>query len=61
MQLAVGVPSLQETVAGLELQLPPMKNLLNTIHGAEMLCQALEALVAPSKKKAMLGRLWNWP
>jgi len=29
MQLTVGVASLHETVAGLELQLPPVKNLLN--------------------------------
>jgi len=54
MQLAVGVPSLRETVAGLELQLPPVKNLWNTIHGAEMLCQDLEGLVAPSKKTTVL-------
>jgi tRNA/tmRNA/rRNA uracil-C5-methylase (TrmA/RlmC/RlmD family) len=54
MQLAVGVPSLRETVAGLELQLPPVKNLWNTIHGAEMLCQALEELLAPSKKTTVL-------
>ena len=54
MQLAVGVPSLRETVAGLELQLPPVKNLWNTIHGAQMLCQALEELLAPSKKTTVL-------
>ena len=53
-QLAVGVPSLRETVAGLELQLSPVKNLWNTIHGAEMLCQALEELLAPSKKTTVL-------
>jgi hypothetical protein len=55
MQLAVGVPSLRETVAGLELQLPPVRNLWNTINGAEMLCQALEELLAPSKKTAVLN------
>jgi tRNA (uracil-5-)-methyltransferase len=54
MQLAVGVPSLHETVAGLELQLPPVKNVWNTVHGAEMLCQALEELLAPSKKTTVL-------
>ena len=54
MQLAGGVPTLRETVAGLELQLPPVKNFWNTIHGAEMLCQALEELVAPSKKTTVL-------
>jgi tRNA (uracil-5-)-methyltransferase len=54
MQLAVGVPSFRETVAGLELQLPPAKNFWNTIRGAEMLCQALEELLAPSKKTTML-------
>jgi SAM-dependent methyltransferase len=52
--LVVGVPCLQETVAGVELQLPPVKNLWNTIHGAEMLCQALEELLAPSKKTTVL-------
>jgi hypothetical protein len=36
-QLAVGVPSLRESVGGLELQLPPVKELWNTIHGAEIL------------------------
>jgi len=50
MQLAVAVQSLHETVAGLELQLLPLKKLWNTIHVAEMLCQALEELLAPSKK-----------
>jgi len=54
MQLTVGVPSLHETVAGLELQLPSVRNLLNTIHGAEMLCQALEELLAPLKKTTVL-------
>ena len=54
MQLVVGVPCLHETVAGLELQLPPVKNLWNTIHGAEMLCQALEELLAPTKKTTLL-------
>jgi len=34
MQLAVGVASFHETAAGLELQLPSMKNLWNTKHGA---------------------------
>jgi hypothetical protein len=53
-ELVVGVPCLQETVAGVELQLPPVKNLWNTIHGAEMLCQALEELLAPSKKMTVL-------
>jgi hypothetical protein len=47
MQLTVWVPSLHETVAGLGLQLPSVKNLWNTIHEAEMLCQALEELLAP--------------
>ena len=51
MKLTVGVPSLRETVAGLELQLRSVKKPWNTIHGAEMLCQALEELLAPSKKK----------
>jgi hypothetical protein len=54
MQLAVGVTSLQETIAGLEVHLPPVKNLWNTVHGAEMLCQALEKLLAPSKKMTVL-------
>jgi tRNA/tmRNA/rRNA uracil-C5-methylase (TrmA/RlmC/RlmD family) len=54
MQLAFGVPSLRETVAGLELQLPPVKHLWNTIHGAEMLCQAVEELLAPSNKTTVL-------
>ena len=54
MQLAVGVPSLHETVTGLELQLPAVKNFRNTIHGAEMLCQALEELLPPSKKTTVL-------
>jgi len=53
MQLAVAVQSLHETVAGLELQLPPVKNLWNTTHGAEMLCQALEELLAPSKETVL--------
>jgi len=52
--LAVGVPSLRDTVAGLELHLPPVKNLWNTIHGAEMLCQAVEELLAPSTKTTVL-------
>jgi ribosomal protein L11 methylase PrmA len=54
MQLAVGVPSLHDAFGGLELQLSPVKNLWNTIHGAEMLCQALEELVAASKKTTVL-------
>ena len=54
MKLAVGVPSLHETVAGLKLQLSSVKNLWNTIHGAEILCQALEELLAPSKKTTTL-------
>ena len=53
MQLAVAVQSLHETVAGLELQLPPLKKLWNTIHVAEMLCQALEELLGPSKKTVL--------
>ena len=54
MQLTVGVPSFHETVAGLEMQLPAVKNLWNTKHGAEILCQALEKLLAPSKKTTEL-------
>ena len=54
MQLAVGVPSLHESVAGLELQLSSVKNLWNTIHGAEILCHALEEILAPSKKTTTL-------
>jgi tRNA (uracil-5-)-methyltransferase len=54
MQLAFGVRSLRETVAGLELQLPPVKHLWNTIHGAEMLCEAVEELLAPSKETTVL-------
>jgi len=54
MRLVIGAPNLHDTVAGLELQLPPVKNLWNTIHGAEMLCQALEELLAPSEKTTVL-------
>jgi tRNA/tmRNA/rRNA uracil-C5-methylase (TrmA/RlmC/RlmD family) len=54
MQLVVGVPCIKETVAGVELQLPPVKIFWNTVHGAEMLCQALEELLAPSKKMTVL-------
>jgi 2-polyprenyl-3-methyl-5-hydroxy-6-metoxy-1,4-benzoquinol methylase len=54
MQLAVGVPSLRETVDGLKLQLPPVKNLWNTIHGVEMLCQASDEILVPSKKTTVL-------
>ena len=54
MQLAAGVPSLRDTVAGLRLQLPAVKNLWNTIHGAEMLCQAVEELLVPSKETTVL-------
>ena len=54
MQLVIRAPNLHDTVAGLELQLPPVKNLWNTIHGAEMLCQALEELLAPSEKTTVL-------
>jgi len=50
IQLTIGVASLRETVAGLELQRPPVKNLWNTLHRAEMLCQAMEEFLAPSKK-----------
>ena len=60
MQLAARVPSLHETVAGLELQFPLVKNLWNTIHVAEMLCQALEELLAPSKKTNFGHQLWHW-
>jgi hypothetical protein len=54
MQLILGVPCLDETIAGFKLQLPPVKNLWNTTHGAEMLCQALEELLVPSKKMTVL-------
>ena len=54
IQLAVGDPSFHETLAGLELQLPSVKNLWNIKHGAEILCQALEELLAPSKKTTVL-------
>jgi hypothetical protein len=54
LHLVVRVPNLHETVAGLELQLPPVKNLWNTVHGAEMLCQALEELLVPSEKTTVL-------
>jgi hypothetical protein len=54
VQLIVRDWSLRDTVAGLELQLPPVKNLWDRIHGAEMLCQAVEELLAPSKKRTVL-------
>ena len=54
MHLVVRVPYLHDTIAGLEVQLSPTKNLWNAIHGAEMLCQAVEELLAPSKKTTVL-------
>jgi hypothetical protein len=54
VQLIVRNSSLHDTVTGLELKLPPVKNLWDTIHGAEMLCQAVEKLLAPSKKTTVL-------
>lgn len=54
MQLVFGVPCLQETVSGVKLQLPPLKNLWNTVHGAEMLCQIVEELLVPSKEVTLL-------
>jgi hypothetical protein len=54
VQLIVRDWSLRDTVTGLELQLPPVKNLWDTIHGAEILCQAVEELLGPSKKTTLL-------
>jgi tRNA/tmRNA/rRNA uracil-C5-methylase (TrmA/RlmC/RlmD family) len=54
LELAMGAPCLEETIAGFKLQLPPMKYLWNCVHGAEMICKAVEELLAPSNKMTVL-------
>jgi tRNA/tmRNA/rRNA uracil-C5-methylase (TrmA/RlmC/RlmD family) len=50
----MGAPGLEDTIAGLRLQLPPIKQLWNSVHGAETLCRVMEKLLAPSKKMTVL-------
>jgi hypothetical protein len=50
----MGAPFLEQTIAGLKLQLPPTKCLWNNVHEAEMMCKAVEELLMPSKKVTLL-------
>jgi tRNA/tmRNA/rRNA uracil-C5-methylase (TrmA/RlmC/RlmD family) len=50
----MGAPCLEETVGGFKLQLPPIRQLWNSVHGAETLCKIMEKLLAPSKKTTVL-------
>ncbi|PNF23320.1 hypothetical protein B7P43_G17107 [Cryptotermes secundus] len=54
LDLVLGEPCLEDTVAGLKLQLPPIKHLWNSVHGAETLCKVMEELLAPTKKTTVL-------
>jgi tRNA/tmRNA/rRNA uracil-C5-methylase (TrmA/RlmC/RlmD family) len=50
----LGEPCLEDTIAGFKLQLPPIKQLWNSVHGAETLCKVIEELLVPSKNTTVL-------
>jgi hypothetical protein len=50
MELIMGSPYLEETVAGLKIHLLPTLHFWNNIRGAEMVCKVAEELLTPSKK-----------
>ncbi|XP_069691020.1 tRNA (uracil-5-)-methyltransferase homolog B-like [Periplaneta americana] len=54
LTLAMGSPYLEETVVGLKFQLLPSLHFWNNLYAAEVVCKAVEELLAPTKRISVL-------